>query len=276
MVNSSPQLDDVIVSGNIAHESGSGGRGGGLYITSSSPLLDHVVIESNAAVMGGGVYMSGASPLFTNAVFAGNTVYEDSGGVGGGLYVVSSDPTLINVTLVDNQASGGAGGDGLGGALFVGGGANPTLINVAMTHNDSSGQAGGIHCDGCGLAFEYGDLWGNLPDQIYPDPAPIGIGGNQSTDPLYLDTLAVTPADWDLHLSAASPLVDAGHPTFADPDGGPSDTGAFGGPRADQWDLDGDGYPAWWQPGAYDGVTYPDLGWDCDDLNRGVYPGSGC
>ncbi len=276
MVSSSPQLDDVIVVGNIAHESGSGGQGGGLYVSGSAPSLRHVVVEANAAVMGGGIYVSSASPLLTNVVIAENTVYEDSGGIGGGLYVVGSDPTLINATVIGNQASGGAGGDGAGGALFVSAGASPTLINVAMTHNDSSGQAGGIHCDGCGLAFEYGDLWGNLPDQVYPDPAPIGIGGNQSVDPLYLDALAVALADWDLHLGAASPLVDAGHATFADPDGGPSDIGAFGGPAAGEWDLDGDGYPSWWQPGAYDGGTYPDLGWDCDDRNRGVFPGSGC
>ncbi|MBC8424246.1 hypothetical protein H8E07_09000 [bacterium] len=50
----------------------------------------------------------------------------------------------------------------------------------------------------------------------------------------------------------------------------------YGGPAADQWDLDGDGYPLWWQPGPYDFATHPALGRDCDDLDASVYPGSGC
>ena len=60
------------------------------------------------------------------------------------------------------------------------------------------------------------------------------------------------------------------------PSGSPSDIGAYGGPGADRWDLDGDGYPSWWQPGPYDFSTYPGLGWDCDDLDAGIYPGNGC
>ena len=51
---------------------------------------------------------------------------------------------------------------------------------------------------------------------------------------------------------------------------------ADGGPNAGSWDLDGDGYPEWWQPGPYDYATYPALGWDCDDSDPDVYPGSGC
>ena len=276
MVNSAPLMENVVIVGNTAHESGSGGRGGGVYMGGSTPALSQVVVSGNAALMGGGLYMSGSSPLLTSLIVSGNLVQEDSGGLGGGMYVVSSDPTLLNATFVGNEALGGVGGDGAGGAVFVGGASSPTFINVALTHNSSSGQAGGIHCDGCGFAFEYGDLWGNVPDQVYPDVAPIGIGGNQSVDPIYLDNAPAAPADWDLHLMEASSLVDAGHATFADPDGGPTDIGAFGGPEADLWDLDGDGYPSWWQPGAYDAATYPDLGWDCDDFNRGVFPGNGC
>ena len=49
-----------------------------------------------------------------------------------------------------------------------------------------------------------------------------------------------------------------------------------GGPNADLWDLDGDVYPLWWMPGPYDASTYPAAGWDCDDSDADVYPGSGC
>jgi len=276
MVNSAPQLENVIITGNIAHESGAGGQGGGVYMGGSTPALSQVVVEHNTALMGGGIYMSGSSPLLTALVVAGNQVQEDSGGLGGGMYVVGADPTVLNATFVGNEALGGASGDGMGGAIYVAAASAPTFVNTTVTHNSASGQAGGIHCDACGVTFEYGNLWGNLPDPMYPDTAPIGIGGNQSVDPDHLDTAAIEAADWDLHLLETSALVDAGHSTFADPDGGPSDIGAFGGLEAELWDLDGDGFPSWWQPGPYDAATYPDLGWDCDDLNRGVYPGNGC
>jgi len=79
-----------------------------------------------------------------------------------------------------------------------------------------------------------------------------------------------------LHLSPASSSVVAGAPGVLDPDGSPSDIGAFGGPGAAGWDIDRDGYPLWWQPGPYDPATYPGLGLDCDDLNPDVHPGAGC
>ncbi len=52
--------------------------------------------------------------------------------------------------------------------------------------------------------------------------------------------------------------------------------GAYGGEPAGRWDLDGDGFPEWWQPGPYDPVTYPGFGWDCDDRDASVFPGNGC
>jgi hypothetical protein len=86
----------------------------------------------------------------------------------------------------------------------------------------------------------------------------------------------VDPSLWDLHLAAASPLVDAGAPSGSDPDGSDSDIGAYGGSGAAYWDLDRDGYPEWWQPGEYDHAAYPADGWDCDDGDDNVYPGNGC
>jgi len=68
--------------------------------------------------------------------------------------------------------------------------------------------------------------------------------------------------------------VDAGDPALHDPDGSPSDIGAFGGTDASNWDLDRDAWPSWWLPGDYDPITSP---WkDCDDQDAAVYPGSGC
>ncbi|MDP2304919.1 MAG: hypothetical protein Q8P18_02710 [Pseudomonadota bacterium] len=49
---------------------------------------------------------------------------------------------------------------------------------------------------------------------------------------------------------------------------------AFGGGGAASWDLDADGGPAWWLPGAYDAIRSPET--DCDDDDDEVYPGRGC
>jgi hypothetical protein len=105
----------------------------------------------------------------------------------------------------------------------------------------------------------------------------IGVDGNQSIDPEFLDyDPAGDPADWDLHLALNSPLIDAGDPSLYDPDGSDSDIGAYSGEDAGLYDSDLDGAPLWWQPGPYDPVDYPAEGWDCDDLDGAVGPGNGC
>jgi len=56
----------------------------------------------------------------------------------------------------------------------------------------------------------------------------------------------------DLHLAFGSPLKDKGggySVPVADPDGSKVDIGAFGGPLADDWDLDLDEWPAYYWPG---------------------------
>ena len=58
---------------------------------------------------------------------------------------------------------------------------------------------------------------------------PAGTGGNTAVDPDFTDTSATNPDDWDLTLSASSPLIDAGSPSIEDADCSVGDVGAFGG-----------------------------------------------
>lgn len=92
--------------------------------------------------------------------------------------------------------------------------------------------------------------------------------------PTLLDVSDPDPWQWDLHLGATSSLVDAGTAALLDPDGTPSDVGAYGGPAAPGFDRDRDGHPEWWLPGPYDPATSPTL--DRDDRDPAVHPGAGC
>ena len=122
------------------------------------------------------------------------------------------------------------------------------------------------------------DLYANDPNDVVGWSDTTGSSGNVSVDPAFNDTSMVDYLAWDLHLSTNSTLVDGGGSDNQnhDPDGSTNDLGAYGGPGADSWDLDDDGTPEWWFPGAYDSTTYPGQGWDCDDLDDSVYPGNGC
>ncbi len=105
-------------------------------------------------------------------------------------------------------------------------------------------------------------------------PNPIGSNGNFEADPEFLDVVAADAADWDLHVAATSPTIDATAEYLFDPDGTVGNLGAYGGPLAEEWDLDADGYFGWWLPGPYSAATSPTL--DCDDKDASVFPGSGC
>ncbi|MBN2564315.1 MAG: right-handed parallel beta-helix repeat-containing protein [Candidatus Eisenbacteria bacterium] len=71
----------------------------------------------------------------------------------------------------------------------------------------------------------YNDVWGNVADEFRDMEAVTGIDGNISLDPAFEDSL-------DFHLREGSPCIDTGNPVFTDPDGGPADMGAFGGPQS--------------------------------------------
>jgi hypothetical protein len=176
--------------------------------------------------------------------------------------------------LLENSVVAGNSATGTGGIDVTG---TLTMTNSVVVNNQGSSNGGGIngyYDHICVLSNN--DVYGNSPDDYHLVDDPTGTDGNISVDPMFLDISSPDALDWDLHLDFNSTLIDAGDPTVLDPDGSPSDIGAFGGPNAASWDLDRDGFPLWWQPGPYDHATYPDEGWDCDDLDATVYPGAGC
>ncbi len=298
-------LERVRVLDNVAGSYGGGARG-----TGGDWTLVDVEFAGNQAWHGGGLYLSGAVLQVQQALFRGN----EASGHSGAVYTYNTDSTFENVAVVGNVAETIAGvhlssygvttfrnvavvgNEGLGaGAPFPSASAGGAvdllshqleLVNSVIAFNLSNGAGGGaaaglvvrsgghVNAEGC-------SFWGNQPRDmeatatawIYtlPDPASCVPG-----DPAFLNTSSPFPEQWDLHLDPGSPLVDAGASWLLDPDASPSDIGPFGGPGAAGFDLDGDGWPSWWQPGPYEPSSYPALGRDCDDADPTVGPTSGC
>ncbi|MFH1467961.1 MAG: MopE-related protein [Pseudomonadota bacterium] len=229
--------DQLWISGNSSTD-----WGGGIYGTDSAFILNNVVVAGNSAAWGAaGMELFGGSLQLTHGLFARNRTE----GTGGGLVLIDwADATLESTIFLENEASEG------GGAL-----------HLFDEHED--------------LTLNACDLWGDLPTETE------GLGTLSSAEDLgvapdLLDLSGDDPWAWDVHLAVGSALRDAGPEGDADPDAGPADLGPFGGPGAGDWDLDGDGFPAWWHPGPYDPEDDPFGGWDCDDHDPLVYPGAGC
>lgn len=287
------------------------GRGGGVFLEGSAAVLRQVVLAGNQANLGGGLYGTDFQGDVEHAVVAGNeaVAYVEvgepdvpRGGEGGGLALVDSKVDLRHVALLDNHAhapvdDGPQGGGGaavlhstsatLDHLAVVGNtahnGAGLWVIDTALvvrhasvTGNDAANCGGGINVLGGTPTLSYTNVWGNTPTECVGFPDPTGSDGNLAVDPLLFDASNGDPLSWDLHLDPASPLIDAGDPATLDPDGSPADLGPYGGPGAGGFDLDMDGAPLWWHPGPYDPVVDPGEGWDCDDRDPEVFPGSGC
>ncbi len=242
------------------------GEGGGLRIDDASVELQNVRLEANVADGGAGLCLTNAEATISTAVIAGNTSLGD----GGGIQIDGAILDLTNITLAGNTAAGQGGGILQQGQAL-------TAQNLSVTHNDAASGGGIQRVSGDDPDLRYCNVWGNDGGDLAGFGAdPIGQSGNVSVDPGFRDLTAADARSWDLHLSSSSALVDGGNPTWLDLDGSPSDMGGYGGEGAGDWDLDLDGFPEWWQPGAYQPATHGPQGWDCDDRDPHVGPGSGC
>ena len=205
-----PTVEGFYLTGGRSEE-----NGGGVYVTAGAlPTLRLNTIYSNTAANGGGGLYSGGG----NLVLERNTWYNNAALNGGGFYLYSGQAAVWNNVVYDNQA------EARGGGLYILSG-NPTLLN-----NTFYGNAAGVHGGGIYIAIgspvisqtiavnnvnyglyngagspqpAYNDLWGNSGGDSNIPPGP----GSFSADPRFANV-----AQRNLHLSGASPCIDAGQP----------------------------------------------------------------
>ncbi|MEN0065345.1 MAG: MopE-related protein [Myxococcota bacterium] len=172
----------------------------------------------------------------TNAVIAGNSSGNPFSALvlGGGILARGNDIEIANVDLVGNQSFGLA---VQGGGIAVEGILNLLMINhtqIINTYVETPFAFGAAFNPGFSMYdWRYNNVFGSVGgpdfvDGVQPDNT------NLAVDPEYtfLDDDAV---DWDLTLQPTSPAIDAGDPARIEPDGTPSDLGAYGGPDASGW-----------------------------------------
>ena len=211
---------------------GNANNGGGIYISESSPTLDHLTVKNNTANLGGGIYLGSSSSDLNEILLSNNS------GDGGGIACEDASPTMNNMTISNNTAPHYGGGlycdessasftnstfesnNGIsfGGAIFCwdssnvslenviirfnsakqGGGmsihdSHPILKNVSVSHNTATEIGGGFNCSSSTIAFD------NLKQcNVYLNSAP--EGNDFFTDQFLevkLDTFSViSPTDY--------------------------------------------------------------------------------
>ncbi len=266
----------------VSFTSNEASYGGGVHTTGAT--VGDCTFDSNSAWFGGGLHAPAGDITITHSAFVGCTAMFP--GSGGGAHVEFD--AVIENSIFDGAPIGPFGAAGGSPALVVEGGPTTlrylTIVGTLRTAwLDGADTLEGIAVEGWGATPAIEVTSGALPlsysrlqstgTVVAGAPDPTGTDGNTA------GSLGLQGGTWSSvllrnHLSATSASIDLGPPGDLDPDGSPADVGAFGGPDAGAWDLDGDGFPGWWQPGPYDTATYPAGAWDCDDQSPVVYPGA--
>lgn len=158
-------LENVVVSGNLARKSGSSGapRGGGIYNAGSltikaSSLLNNSASHTSSftdAGMGGALYNApAATATLTNVTISGNdaarAMVDQMNGKGGGIYNDNATLTLQRVTIDNNYAGGASPGASYGGGIYNNNG-TLTLTNSTISGNRALGGisfGGGLVAEG--------------------------------------------------------------------------------------------------------------------------------
>jgi parallel beta-helix repeat protein len=162
--NSGETADAVLDGFTLINGIGVSGRGGGIYISGSSPTVKNSVITGNAiSSNGGGIYIiSSSMPTVTGVTVSGNSAQYGGGIIvgtssfltladsivsnnettwryGGGIYIGSATAVINNTEITGNTV-----GSQHGGGVYVTGAGASTTINNSNVSNNTAGYGGGV------------------------------------------------------------------------------------------------------------------------------------
>lgn len=222
------QAGDYEAIGNVVRWNRCGVAGGGIdfLYTTGGVLRNNVVYGNEAGQTAGGILIEdGIADVYNNVVAYNTSVHG-----GGGILLGRGSIGEVAWNTVYANDSGGMTMDGIGS---IEGSDTRFRNNVSVFNVDSGFGAEASRT----VDVAWNDGYGNGTGVFdYAGDADLeGVSGNLSVDPLLGLAGTGDVADDDPRPASGSPVVDAGDPSFTDPDGTRCDMGAFGGPHGAAW-----------------------------------------
>jgi hypothetical protein len=185
-----------------------------LIFFGSSPIIENNIIVSE----GGNVLTGIEADAFVNPTIKNNFVIGFKGQNIGTHNTTDTTILINNITSYSSQGRG----------IKLNNGNKSKLRNNILSNNNE-----GIYIGlGQSANSDYNLFWMNSSDLF-------GINYGDSdivADPMFIkDTIPNSELDFDYHLQAYSPAIDAGDPEILDVDGTRSDMGIFGGPKGEYY-----------------------------------------
>ena len=132
---------------------GGGTDGGGLRIdSSSSPVINDMIIVENSADEGAGVHIKNSSPVFSRVTIKNNEATGDAGGIA---VRENSNPIFNSVLITNNNGDNG-------GGILVRDNSSPVFNNLTLADNESQSDGGAIYIrNGSNIHFTNSIVWNN-------------------------------------------------------------------------------------------------------------------
>ena len=120
-------------------------KGGGIYATHSSLLMNDTKILTNSARQGGGAYFTSQISDLVTSISDCTVFYNSASHLGGGFAFYSGgDYEILDTDFQYNNAIASNGGQGGGGAIFNDS-TNPIIEDCSFQHNTATSNGGGIY-----------------------------------------------------------------------------------------------------------------------------------